>query len=181
MRTFLSTLLVAGVPLLAGCGGYEPASVPADPNANKATPAAGTDTAATTDDGTAPAKDDATSPPQPPQPPAAAGQTDQPAAPDARKKAEVGTGRKGQGYGGDPVTEPIRARFRIADRIVFDNIKHDMDIFKAANGRAPKSHEEFMKEIIQAGQRELPPLYAGEKYLYDPKDEELYIVPDPIK
>ena len=186
MRTLILTSLFVGLPFLPGCGSYEPANAPVDPGANQpSTGATGsTDAPAGTNAQPAAAGDDAASQPQPPQPPTAApaNQTAAQTPPDAnRKKAEVGVGIKGQGYGGGIITEPIRARFRIADRINFDAIKHDMDLFKALHDRAPKSHEEFMKEIIKAGQRELPELPAGEKYLYDPKDEELWIYPDPIK
>ena len=86
-------------------------------------------------------------------------------------------GKKGQGYGGDPITEPIRQRFRLEEKIILDQIQHGMNNYKALNGRYPRTHEEFMKEIIEAAGISLPELPPDEKYVYDPKDAELKIAP----
>lgn len=93
----------------------------------------------------------------------------------AQVPAQVGVGKKGRGYGGGIVTEPIRAKFRAEQRIVFDQVKHALDLYKATNGRAPKSHDEFMQEVIQANQIQLPDLPSGETYVYDPQAEELMV------
>ena len=51
-----------------------------------------------------------------------------------------------------------------------------MNTFKALNGRKPKSHEEFMKEIIKASGIKLPDLPPDAKYVYDPQKGELTVV-----
>ena len=100
------------------------------------------------------------------------------AKPPVAKKAEVGVGRKGQGYGSDPITAPIRARFRIADKLVFDQVTQAMNVYKAVHEHFPRTHNEFMKGIIEANNLSLPELPPGEKYEYDPKTSELMVVPD---
>jgi len=99
-----------------------------------------------------------------------------------RKKAEVGVGRKGQGYGGGIITEPVRQRFRIEEHIVFNiQIPHELQLYKAAHdNKGPRSSQEFFKEIIDAARLKLPDLNPGERYVYDPKTEELMVeFPDP--
>jgi hypothetical protein len=138
-------LLALAVGVLAGCGGQEPARP-----------------------GTS-GKPAIEAPPPPPPPPA-------PKAPETvLKKADVGMGARGQGYGVGPVATPIATRFRVEQRLVLQNIQHALDLFKAAEGRAVKSHEEFMEEIIKANNINLPPLPAGQRYLYDPKEEQLMV------
>lgn len=93
-----------------------------------------------------------------------------------RSKAEVGVGAKGHGYGEGLVSTPAGAYFRTKERIAFDiQIKHAMNLFKAMENRAPKSHEEFMEKIIRANHIALPELPEGHRYVYDPKTEELMV------
>lgn len=93
-----------------------------------------------------------------------------------RNKAEVGVGAKGQGYGEGLVSTPAGAYFRTKERIAFDiQIKHAMNLFKAMENRAPKSHEEFMEKIVRANNIALPELPEGHRYVYDPKTEELMV------
>jgi hypothetical protein len=115
-------------------------------------------------------------PPPPPPPPATA--TPSPAAevPSANAvKAEAGVGKKGRGYGAGMVTTPIAAYFRVQERLAFDQVTHAMDLYKATNEHGPKSHEEFMEKIIKENGIKLPQLPAGERYLYDPKTEQLMV------
>jgi hypothetical protein len=85
-------------------------------------------------------------------------------------------GKQGQGYGGGIYTEPIRQRFRIEQRLIFDQIKHALELHKGLNdGRAPATHEEFMEQIIAANQIQLPELPDGQRYVYDPATEELLV------
>jgi hypothetical protein len=112
-------------------------------------------------------------------PPVAAG----PAAPPAaapemvREKAAVGMGEQGRGYGEGFVATPIKALFRVKESLALDQIKHDLDIFKAQDpqGRGPKTHEEFIEKIVKAGGIRLPPLPPGQRYVYDPAQEELFV------
>ena len=114
-------------------------------------------------------------PPPPPPPPAATATADAAATSANAVKAEAGVGIKGRGYGGGMITEPIHQYFSIRERLAFDQITHAVDLYKATNGNAPKSHEEFMTQIIKANGIALPKLPAGERYLYDPKTEQLMV------
>ena len=53
---------------------------------------------------------------------------------------------------------------------------HALNLYKAANGRAPKSHEEFMSQVIKANMINLPTLRPGDEYFYDPQKEELFVL-----
>ena len=92
--------------------------------------------------------------------------------------AVVGSGKKGHGYGGGMITEPVRAYFRTRERIVFEvTIPNAMKTFKAIDpdGKGPKSHEEFMERIVKENSIELPSLPEGHQYRYDPETEGLMI------
>ncbi len=54
-------------------------------------------------------------------------------------------------------------------------IPQAMREFKAANKRAPKDNDEFMEKIIKAHIIQLPELPPGERYIYDPKTEQLTV------
>jgi hypothetical protein len=121
-------------------------------------------------------------PPPPPPPPTAPGSqaasaSPAPAQPEpVRQKAEVGVGEKGHGYGTGPIATPAATLFRVKERIAFDiQIPQAMNLFKASEGRPPKSHDEFMSKIIKANQIHLPTLPEGQRYLYDPKQEQLMV------
>jgi hypothetical protein len=93
------------------------------------------------------------------------------------RPAEVGVGRKGHDYGTGPVATPLATRWRAAERLVFSvQIPQAMNLFKATHDRAPRTHDEFMKEIIKANQISLPELRPGERYYYDPAAEQLMVV-----
>jgi hypothetical protein len=141
------TLLTLLVALLVGCNGSEPAQ---STNSPAAAPIA---------------------PPPPPPPPVV------PKAPQmVQKKAEVGVGKKGRGYGLGVVATPAASYFAMREKIAFNiQIPQAMNLFKASEGRAPKSHEEFMERIIKEQHIPLPELREGERYRYDPKTEELMV------
>ncbi len=117
--------------------------------------------------------------PPPPPVPVDASPADQSAIAEGEtaRPAEVGVGRKGHGYGTGPIATPLAARWRAAERLIFDvQIPKAMSLFKATNDRAPASHDEFMKEIIDFNQIRLPELREGERYQYDPKAEQLMVI-----
>lgn len=118
--------------------------------------------------------------PPPPPPPADAGKTEAPSAPPAdntvREEAKVGVGKKGRGYGAGLVTTPVAAYFGARERIAFEiQIPEAMKLYKALNGNAPKTHEEFMQKIIKENAVRLPELPEGHRYVYDPKAEQLMV------
>ena len=96
------------------------------------------------------------------------------------EKAQAGVGQQGRDYGGGaimaPITVPVRTYFQARDRITFDiQIADAMRLYKATNGSAPKSHEEFMEKIIKENQIKLPALPPGDRYVYIPEQEQLCV------
>ena len=93
-----------------------------------------------------------------------------------QEKAGVGAGQQGRGYGGGLVTTPVAAYFAARERVAFEiQIPHALDLYKATEGHAPKTHEEFMRDIITANHIRLPTLPAGHRYVYDAKSEQLTV------
>lgn len=91
------------------------------------------------------------------------------------EKAQAGASGKGN-YGAGILTTPLSVYFRAQERLVFDQVTHFLNIYKASNGRAPKSHEEFMSQVIKANMVKLPTLPPGDEYFYDPAKEELFVL-----
>lgn len=57
-------------------------------------------------------------------------------------------------------------------------IKHNLNIYDAAKGHFPRSHEEFMEDFLPnyyPAALPLPELEKGDEYLYDPEDHLLKI------
>jgi hypothetical protein len=84
-------------------------------------------------------------------------------------------GIAGKGIGKGILATPTGTFLRIADRPVFLNIQHAMDLYKAEHGALPKTHEDFMRDIIEANNVKLPELPDDSHYLYLPDKEELMI------
>ena len=107
--------------------------------------------------------------------------TAQPDGEPTREVAAVGVGKKGRKLEkhkgtGQIIAQPAVSYFRAKEKIVFEIvIPKNMQLFQATNGRFPKSHEEFMKEIIEFGQIQLPELPEGGRYVYDPKTHQLMV------
>ncbi len=162
---FTTCTLLTGLCLGCGDEAVAPKSAGVAPqaNANDAPPAA-----------LPPPK--ATAPDQSPQP-----NKQQLASPGVEAKAGVGS--KGQGYGDEPLISPIttavKTKFRAAEIVEFGRVTHDLQIFKAINGRGPRSHEEFMEAVIRQGAIDLPELPAGKRYQYDVQTEKLMVVDGP--
>lgn len=93
-----------------------------------------------------------------------------------RQVAVAGVGKKGSRYGGGIITEPVSQYFGMRERITFISIQKAMRTFEALHERLPESHEEFMKEIVQESGLQLPSLWEGERYEYDPEVGELMVV-----
>lgn len=55
-------------------------------------------------------------------------------------------------------------------------IKQMVELYRAEHGNYPKTHEVFMREIIQKYKIELPVLPGGRAYKYDVKNHELIVV-----
>ncbi len=54
-------------------------------------------------------------------------------------------------------------------------VRKAMDIYKAGEGHAPKTHQEFMDRIINENHIQLPTLPPGQRYVYDPQKEKLLL------
>jgi hypothetical protein len=104
----------------------------------------------------------------------------QPSTPDQRpgtvlENAKVGDGAKGH-YSEGMILTPVATMFRAEEMIAFKiQIPQAMQYYKAEHEHAPKTHEEFMKKIIQDNHIELPELPEGQRFLYDPKTEQLMV------
>jgi hypothetical protein len=108
--------------------------------------------------------------------PAAPVEPAQPAAQAVQKPADVGVGKRGHKMGQGIIATPVAAYFAAQEQVAFRvEVPQAMSLFKATNGYAPRSDEEFKKEIIQANNIKLPELPAGDKYFYDPATEQLMV------
>ncbi len=84
--------------------------------------------------------------------------------------AGPGAGDAGKGYGnGDAgfITQPISAYFGIREQLVYDQIKHNMDLFRAVHYGFPKTQAEFEKEILAPSNIHMPDLPQGSTYHYN--------------
>ncbi|MCU0963169.1 MAG: hypothetical protein MUF48_24005 [Pirellulaceae bacterium] len=103
-----------------------------------------------------------------------------PATDTTRVPAAVGVGIRGRKLD-DPklvqmIVTPARALFRTRERVVFEvQIPHALQLYEATNGTKPKSHDEFMQQIVQFNQIQLPELPPGQRYVYDPETGELMV------
>src|SRR6478609_9425770 len=75
----------------------------------------------------------------------------------------------------DPITVTGNAYVVSIDRVAKLNIQHTLDLYHAANDRWPASHDEFMREVIQANNIALPQLPRYQKYVYDVNRHELLV------
>ena len=55
-------------------------------------------------------------------------------------------------------------------------IKQSLELYRAEHGNYPKTHDEFMQQIIKRQNLELPKLPGGRQYQYDVDKHELIIV-----
>ena len=79
---------------------------------------------------------------------------------------------KGRGYGPGLVTTPVAAYFAPG---TMPRSVPEAKLYKALNGNAPKTHEEFMQKIIKENAVNLPELPEGHRYVYDPSTEQLMV------
>jgi len=96
-----------------------------------------------------------------------------------RREAAFSRGEKGQ-YGGGYLTEVVKARFTMDERIqniqLINSLRTCLAAYKANHGgRGPATHEEYMKAVIQENGVRLPDLAENERYRWDPKEEKLWI------
>ncbi len=95
--------------------------------------------------------------------------------------AKAGVGVKGNSLDdigdNDPrllIAGPAKAYFNVREKIVFEiELPRSAQLFNALQGRDPKTHEEYMKEVV--GQIKLPQLPPRMVYKYHPDTNELWV------
>lgn len=95
------------------------------------------------------------------------------------QKAGVGVGLRGDSLRneegvGKMIASPAVAYFNVREKAVFDiQIPQALNLYKALEGKLPKTHEEFMEKIVKANAIQLPELKPGMKYRYRPDQGDL--------
>lgn len=95
------------------------------------------------------------------------------------QKAGVGVGVRGDSLRneegiGKMIAAPAVAYFNVREKAVFEiQIPHALNLYKALEGKLPKSHDEFMAKIVRANAIQLPELKPGMQYRYRPDQGEL--------
>ena len=100
-----------------------------------------------------------------------------------RSRAKTGVGVKGNSLDGIQGNDarllmagPVKAYFNAREKIIFDiALPKSAQLFNAINDRNPKTHEEYMKEVVESAQIKLPELPAGMVYRYRPDVNELWV------
>ena len=75
-----------------------------------------------------------------------------------------------------PLLGGLEAYGPLAEKVTKLSIDHHLNIFNATQGRFPKDHDEFMREIIKKNNLQLPKLPGGSKYEYDVANHKLVVV-----
>jgi len=119
--------------------------------------------------------DDLAAPANAPAPPPAA----TPPAPQSETvTAGVGVGSKGRSLDTHegPIVTPAKTFFAAKEIIAFKiQVPDALRLYEASNGEAPKSHQEFMDNIITANRIQLPMLPPGHEYVYDVPSKTLMV------
>ena len=76
----------------------------------------------------------------------------------------------------DPVTGPLEILKKEKIELPMLAIEHALNLYNAAEGRFPQSHEEFMTQVITANNIRLPALPNELQYQYDVPGHRLVIV-----
>ena len=76
----------------------------------------------------------------------------------------------------DPITGPLEILKKAKVELPMLAIEHALNLYNAAEGRFPQSHDEFMTQIITANNIRLPVLPNGLQYQYDVPGHRLVIV-----
>lgn len=100
------------------------------------------------------------------------------------QKAVAGVGKQGQSLQDDRgvakiISGPAATLFNVQQKAVLEfQIPPAVQMFKASEGRFPKSHEEFMEKIVQANRLVLPELPDGAVYHFNSEKGELWVYPE---
>ncbi|MBA4018341.1 MAG: hypothetical protein C0483_14340 [Pirellula sp.] len=92
-----------------------------------------------------------------------------------REEANSALTAKGK-YSVDIVTTPVTAYFTVKDQVVFKfQIPKALEYYELANGRKPRTYEEFNREVIEKNRIQLPELPPLHRYFYDPETGSLLV------
>ncbi|MCA9126409.1 MAG: hypothetical protein KDB22_04960 [Planctomycetales bacterium] len=117
-------------------------------------------------------------------PPAPAPLTDESDTAIEAQKAVAGVGKRGQSLNnetgvGKIIAGPAKTLLNFEQKAVLEfQIPQALQLYKATNGYFPKTHEEFMKQIVEANRLKLPELPEGAVYQFDPEKGELWVYPE---
>ena len=104
-------------------------------------------------------------------------------APAESVKAQVGVGIKGRSLDGETgigkmISAPAATLFNVKEKVVFEiQLPQALNLFRASEGRLPKSHDEYMEKIVKANQIKLPELPPGMVYRFNTELGELWVDP----
>jgi hypothetical protein len=73
----------------------------------------------------------------------------------------------------------LKGGIRAEQKLNLYTVEHAMNLYNGEHGHYPKSHEAFMKDIIEFNSIELEPLQEPYEYYYNAEDGELYKVVKP--
>ncbi len=76
----------------------------------------------------------------------------------------------------DPITGPLAILKGVRAKMPALQIEHALNLYQASEGNFPKSHDEFMTNIIKANNLALPQLTDDLQYRYDVENHKLVIV-----
>lgn len=76
----------------------------------------------------------------------------------------------------NPITGPLEILKLEQVKLPMLAIQHALNLYNAAEGHYPESHDEFMTQIIKANNIRLPLLPAGQEFQYDLANHTLLIV-----
>lgn len=114
---------------------------------------------------------------------AAANETGQATTEIQAQKAVAGVGKQGQSLRDDSgvakiLSGPAAAYFDVKQKAVLEiQVPQALQLYKATHGEFPDSHDEFMKQIVEANRLVLPELPEGAKYQFKSDLGELWVVP----
>ena len=92
-----------------------------------------------------------------------------------REQATSALTAKGK-YAVDIVLTPVSAYFTVKDQVVFQfQIPKALEYYELANGRKPRTYEEFHREVIEKNRIQLPELPPTHRYFYDPDTAALLV------
>ena len=75
-----------------------------------------------------------------------------------------------------PLLGGLEAYGPLAEKVTKLAIDQHLNIFNATQGRFPKDHDEFMREIIKKNNLQLPKLPGGDTYEYDVANHKLVVI-----